>query len=240
MHLANQLKRFFDISIATLGLIVISPLLCVIAAAIKLSDTGPILFFHERIGCGEKPFHMVKFRTMTQHAESLGPAITEAGDPRITPIGRFLRKTKMDELPQFWNVIKGEMSLVGPRPEVIQYTRLYDADQRQVLQLRPGITDPASLLYFDEERALAETDDIENQYVNHIMPAKLHCNLTYAKRASVRQDLEIILCTVARVLKIRWPMQVFLRHRPHLLFDETSKFGRRQTKIQPCRQRPEV
>ena len=169
------MKRFFDLIISTTGLILMGPLMCAIAAAIKLSDRGPVFFFHERVGLNEKPFHMAKFRTMTLHAESMGPAVTWAGDPRITPIGRLLRQTKTDELPQLWNVISGEMSLVGPRPEVEQYTRLYDAEQRQVLQLRPGITDPASLQYFDEERILTETDDVEQHYVNHIMPAKIRC-----------------------------------------------------------------
>ena len=225
------MKRFFDLIISTTGLILMGPLMCAIAAAINLSDRGPVFFFHERVGLNEKPFHMAKFRTMTVHAESMGPAVTWAGDPRITPIGRLLRQTKTDELPQLWNVISGEMSLVGPRPEVEQYTRLYDAEQRQVLQLRPGITDPASLQYFDEERILTETDDVEQHYVNHIMPAKIRCNLAYAQNASASQDLLVIVCTLSRVLRIRWPTEAFLRHQQRPIVDKASQQDHHKPKM---------
>ncbi len=195
------MKRFFDLVGASIGLLALAPLFACVALAIKLDDRGPIFFSQRRVGRFGRPFHIHKFRTMVQNAELLGPSITAAGDPRVTPIGRWLRKTKLDELPQLFNVIKGEMSLVGPRPEVEQYTRLYNGEQREVLQLVPGMTEPTSLRFYDEERILAQAENPEQLYLQQIMPAKIRGNLQYQQQATVIHDTVVILKTMARMFR---------------------------------------
>lgn len=192
-------KRLFDRLAASLGLILLSPVLAVIAAAVWLGDGAPVFFRQERIGRGGRPFQIWKFRSMRRNAEQLGPQITVYGDARITPVGAFLRRTKLDELPQLINVIRGEMSLVGPRPEVRRYVDTYDEHIRAVLTLTPGITDPASMMFLDEEKILAAIQDRELYYIKEIIPAKAACNLDYARSSSMLSDVRIILMTIISV-----------------------------------------
>ncbi len=161
----------------------------------KLSDNGPVFYSAKRIGKNGKLFHLYKFRTMVVNADKIGPAVTSSTDRRVTPIGNFLRRTKLDELPQLFNVIKGDMSLVGPRPEDPRYVALYTHEQRKVLEVRPGITSAASLTYRHEERLLTG-DDWETVYRNEVMPAKLSIDLEYTKHQTVISDLKLIFKTV--------------------------------------------
>ena len=192
-------KRLFDITCTSFGLLLIWPLLLCIAIIIKLTDRGPVFFRQERIGFHGKPFRIWKFRTMTPDAEKIGKQITVGRDPRITPIGYWLRKAKLDELPQLFNVLAGEMSLVGPRPEVPRYVALYSPEQRQILERVPGITDPASIRYRDESEVLAASPDPERTYIEVIMPEKARLNLEYAQRASLTGDIQVILQTLYRL-----------------------------------------
>lgn len=189
-------KRLFDIIASFIGLILLSLPLLVVALLIKMSDGGPVLFKQQRIGYRGRPFTMLKFRTMRVGADSMGPLITVGEDPRITRIGRWLRKAKIDELPQLINVLRGEMSLVGPRPEVPKYVAMYSAEQRQVLNLVPGITDPASLKYRNESELLASAVDPLDLYVNVIMPDKIRINIQYAQTATLLSDIRFIIKTV--------------------------------------------
>jgi lipopolysaccharide/colanic/teichoic acid biosynthesis glycosyltransferase len=190
------MKRLFDISFASLGLLVLSPLFALLALAIKLSDGGAVLFRQERIGQGGQVFKILKFRSMIPNAERIGLSVTRVGDPRITRVGRFLRHTKLDELPQLWNVLVGEMSLVGPRPEVPRYVERYTHQQRKVLALKPGITDPAALEFRKEEALLSLATDPETFYLEQCMPRKVALSLEYAARASWWTDLGVIVRTV--------------------------------------------
>jgi lipopolysaccharide/colanic/teichoic acid biosynthesis glycosyltransferase len=192
-----RIKRLADCVAAGAGLAVLAPLFLATALLILLHDGRPVLFRQERIGRGGQPFFLWKFRTMRQAGS--GPLLTVAGDPRITRLGHFLRRTKLDELPQLWNVLKGEMSLVGPRPEVRRYVERYTREQRRVLALTPGITDPASLAYIDEENVLAAFPDPESAYVEVVMPKKISLNLDYAARASFLADLQVVLKSIGLV-----------------------------------------
>lgn len=194
-------KRCFDVAASAVGLLAISPLLFLIALCIKLSDWGPVFFFQERIGWKGVPFKIIKFRTMILNAERLGLSITKDGDPRVTRCGRFLRKSKLDELPQLFNVLVGEMSFVGPRPEVARYVANYTAEQRMVLLLKPGITDLATLEFRNEEGLLSEAQDTERFYREFCVPRKIELNLDYSKRANLWEDLKIILHTLLPVRK---------------------------------------
>ncbi|HHT9130649.1 MAG TPA: sugar transferase, partial [Candidatus Brocadiaceae bacterium] len=162
------MKRLFDIFLSSIGLILFSPLFAAVSILIKLGSAGPIFFTQKRIGKNFKPFYLYKFRTMVQDAPTKGLSITVDCDPRITRIGRLLRKTKIDELPQLWNVLKGNMSLVGPRPEVRRYVSKYRKDYKEILKIRPGITDGASLIYSNEEAILKGKKDPEAYYI-HIL-----------------------------------------------------------------------
>lgn len=194
-----MLKRLFDIVVSGVGLVVLLPVFLSLALWVKLSSEGPIFYRATRTGRYGHPFKLLKFRSMVVNADRVGPGITSAGDPRITPIGRMLRRTKLDELPQLINVLRGEMSLVGPRPEDPRYVALYTEAQRQVLNVRPGITSLASVAYRDEESLLTGSD-WETCYVQQIMPAKLEIDLTYAHNATLWQDLQIILRTFRAIL----------------------------------------
>ncbi|MCB0079154.1 MAG: sugar transferase [Anaerolineales bacterium] len=196
---ADGVRRVFDLIAATVGLLLLSPLLLILAIAIKRSSPGPIFYRAQRIGRGGRPFVLYKFRSMVADADKRGPAITAAGDSRITPIGRLLRRTKLDELPQLINVVKGEMSLVGPRPEDPRYVALYTPEQRRILDYRPGITSQASLVYRHEERLLAG-EDWEAIYRNEIMPAKLRVDLDYLDHRNLVSDLALILRTVVAIV----------------------------------------
>jgi lipopolysaccharide/colanic/teichoic acid biosynthesis glycosyltransferase len=190
-------KRLLDLLLASTGLLVALPLFVVVGIAIKAADRGPVFFRQTRLGRWGRPFRIWKFRTMRVNAEALGPSVTKSGDPRVTPIGRFLRKWKLDELPQLINVLFGEMSFVGPRPEVPKYVALYSPEQRQVLDLRPGITDVASLEFRHEEALLAKAADPEEYYRTVCIPKKIELNLRHAKESSVGADLRVILRTIA-------------------------------------------
>lgn len=195
------MKRAFDLFFASLGLVVLSPLFLVVGIAVWFSSPGPVIFRSRRVGRIGREFDLLKFRTMARDAPQSGPAITFGKDPRITQLGSFLRRTKIDELPQLLNVVLGHMSLVGPRPEVPEYVRLYTSEQRAVLNLVPGITDPASLKYARESELLGESEDPEAHYVQHVMPDKIRLNLEYAAHASVWTDFLLILKTLARITR---------------------------------------
>mgnify|MGYP001039078064 CR=1 FL=1 len=190
-------KRLFDLFWTLAGLCLLWPIFLLIALLIRLDDGGPVFFRQERVGHKGKPFHIWKFRTMVVDAEKLGMPITIGRDPRITSVGSWFRKYKLDELPQLLNVLTGEMSLVGPRPEVPDYVALYTPEQRAVLELRPGITDPASIQYKNENELLAQAPDPERAYVQEIAPEKIRLNLEYAAQATIGSDFAIILRTLA-------------------------------------------
>ena len=192
------LKRLFDLAAATLGLIVLSPLLFVTAALIRLSSSGPVLYASRRVGQHGAEFDMWKFRTMYPDSKELGAgAVTVRGDNRVTPLGRWLRSGKFDELPQLWNVIKGDMSFVGPRPELPEWVRLYDERQRQVLAFRPGITDPVQILFRHECDYLSSADSYES-----LMRIKVDKQLEYLRGGrNVRKDARVLLRTLVAVLQ---------------------------------------
>lgn len=192
-------KRILDVVAASAGLVMLAPLLVLIAILIKAGDGGPVLFRQLRAGRGGQPFEMLKFRTMAVGAERHGP-LTVGADPRITPVGRRLRRFKLDELPQLWNVVRGEMSLVGPRPEVPAFVALYTAEQRRVLDLVPGITDPASIRFTRESALLGAAPDPERAYIELIMPEKIRMNLEYAERSSMQSDVGQILRTLLHII----------------------------------------
>lgn len=197
----SSLMRMRDRCAAALGLLVVWPVLLVIAMAITLDDGGPIFFRQERVGHRGRPFRIWKFRTMVAGADRTGQHLTLGADRRITRVGRWLRRYKLDELPQLVNVLRGEMRLVGPRPEVPRYVALYSPTERRVLELVPGITDPASIRYARESDELPPAAaDAEHAYVTRIMPDKIRLNLDYAARATAWSDLSIVLATVRRVV----------------------------------------
>jgi len=189
-------KRIFDIIGALSALAIAGPVLLLCAAVVRLESRGPVFFRQWRVGQNGRPFQIFKLRTMIQGADKQGLKITAKGDPRITRVGRFLRKTKMDELPQLFNVLRGEMSLVGPRPEVPEYTVKYNLAERKILDVKPGITGPASLAHINEEQLLAGRADKEHFYVTTIMRRKLEIDLTYCRNISLFEDLKNILLTL--------------------------------------------
>jgi lipopolysaccharide/colanic/teichoic acid biosynthesis glycosyltransferase len=189
-------KRCYDVLLSALGLVVLSPVFLLLAVLVKLSDGGPIFFRQQRVGRDGALFWIWKFRTMIVEAEKKGLGLTRGGDQRITPLGRILRRTKLDELPQLWNVFVGEMSFVGPRPEVPKYVALYTPPQREILRLKPGITDLATLEFRNEEELLRNTPDVEKFYIEHCIPRKIELNLLYARRADLWRDTLIILRTL--------------------------------------------
>ena len=193
------MKRAFDVAAASAGLIVTSPLLLVAAVAVKLSSPGPAFYRGVRVGRGGRTFHIFKLRTMRVGADAQGPALTSSGDVRVTPVGRFLRRTKFDEVPQLVNVLRGEMSLVGPRPEHPDFVKQYSEEQRRVLAVRPGITGPSSLAFMREEEMLTGADPVD-QYVSSIMPHKLAMDLDYVRTSTFKGDLKILWLTAGRVL----------------------------------------
>ncbi len=189
-------KRMVDVSAAFVGLIVFSPVFLLCAALVKCTSPGRVLFRQTRVGRNGRSFNILKFRTMVDEAERIGPGITARMDSRVTAVGRILRKTKLDELPQLANVLKGEMSLVGPRPELPKYVALYTPEQRLLLDVRPGITDVASLVFRNEEQILAEAECPLSYYENCVMPRKLSLSLEGVSRMSLGYDLRLIVMTV--------------------------------------------
>jgi lipopolysaccharide/colanic/teichoic acid biosynthesis glycosyltransferase len=193
------MKRIFDIVVSVLGLVLVSPLFLLIAMLIKLDSRGPVLFRQERIGKAFRPFLIYKFRTMVQDAPKRGSLITYGSDARITRVGRMLRNTKLDELPQLFNVLLGQMSFVGPRPEVPCYVELFRKDYEDILKVRPGITDLASLKYRDEAAFLGNTKNPEEEYVNHVLPDKIELAKEYLRQSSLIFDIGLIARTLFRV-----------------------------------------
>lgn len=192
--------RVIDFLAALVGLVVLSPLFLVLALLIKLDSQGPVFYRARRVGRHGVPFALYKFRSMVAGADRQGPGITTAGDSRVTRVGRFLRGTKLDELPQLINVLKGEMALVGPRPEDPRYVALYTPEQWAVLAYRPGITSAASLQYRREESLLSGTD-WETVYREEVMPAKLAIDLAYLQKRTVWSDLRLVMHTILAVFR---------------------------------------
>jgi lipopolysaccharide/colanic/teichoic acid biosynthesis glycosyltransferase len=193
-------KRLLDLSVAAVGLLVTAPLLLLIALAVRLESPGPVLFRQRRVGRYGREFEILKFRSM-RHDSGPGPLITAAGDRRVTRIGALIRSTKLDELPQLWNVLRGDMSIVGPRPEVPCYVALYSPEQRRVvLSVRPGITDDASIEFADEAQQLAAAADPETYYATQILPRKIKLYEQYVASQSTTGDLGIIVRTFLRLM----------------------------------------
>lgn len=192
--------RIVDIFAAGVGLVLLSPVWLLIAILIRLDSKGSVFYRAARIGRDGKPFRLYKFRSMVVGADQQGPGITTADDRRVTRMGSFLRRTKLDELPQLWNVLKGDMSLVGPRPEDPRYVALYTPAQRAVLQARPGITSAASLTYRHEERLLTGSD-WEEIYCTKVMPAKIDIDLAYLEQRTMLSDLKLVFRTIQAMVK---------------------------------------
>jgi len=192
---AEHAKRGFDLIVAALGLVLTSPVLIVTALLVRLTSKGPVFFRQERIGRGFRPFSIYKFRTMRAGAD-LGPSVTSHNDPRITPLGRRLRRFKIDELPQLLNVLKGEMSMVGPRPEVRRYVELFRNDYEEILSVRPGITDDASIEFRHEERILGAATDPQALYVRDVLPQKIELAKRYVRTMGLGRDVVILLRTL--------------------------------------------
>jgi lipopolysaccharide/colanic/teichoic acid biosynthesis glycosyltransferase len=194
-------KRTFDTALAALGLIVVSPVLAAIAIAIKTGSKGPLLYKGRRVGLDGVPFEMLKFRTMVVDADKIGGSSTPEDDPRVTPIGKKLRRYKLDELPQLLNVLKGDMSFVGPRPQVQWAVDLYTPEEREILRVRPGITDEASLKFSNEAEILKGSTDPDKDYIEKIHPEKMRLSLEYVRHRSFSGDLSIIARTAGAIFK---------------------------------------
>ena len=192
--------RFFDVIFTMGGLIVLSPLFLVLYLLIRLESKGGGFYAQERMGKDGVPFKLYKFRSMRVGSDKKGLITVGGHDPRITKMGYFIRKYKLDELPQLWNVLIGDMSLVGPRPEVEKYTRLYTEEQRKVLSVRPGITDWASIEYVDENVILGQAQDPDKAYVEQIMPDKIRYNMKWIKNQGIAEYFKIIFCTFFKIV----------------------------------------
>ena len=198
-----MLKRLFDIFFSLFALLVFLPFGLILALIIVLESRGGVFYKQERIGQFGKPFYLFKFRSMKTGSDKKGLLTVGMNDSRITKSGYFIRKFKLDEMPQFINVLKGDMSIVGPRPEVKKYVDLYTAEQRQILNVKPGITDYASLEYFNENEILGKAIDPENAYIEKVMPDKIQINQRYLKNPSIFQDLIIIGQTLLKMFRLR-------------------------------------
>lgn len=201
-RIQSGIPRWADAGIALVGLVAISPIIALSALAIVVTSGWPVFFRQKRVGRGGQTFVLVKFRTMT--ASINGPEITRKGDRRVTRLGKFLRRTKLDELPTLWNIVRGDMALVGPRPEVPRYVKLDDPKWLTILRVRPGLTDPVTVQLRNEEALLAGIDgDLEAYYVNELQPAKLRGYLDYLQNRSTRTDLCLLFHTLAAIIRNR-------------------------------------
>jgi lipopolysaccharide/colanic/teichoic acid biosynthesis glycosyltransferase len=209
----SAMKRAFDILASLMGLVLLSPVMLAVAVAVRLSSPGPALFIQDRVGRHGRRFRCAKFRTMRVGADA-GGSVTTAADTRVTPVGRFLRRWKLDELPQLWNVMVGQMSFVGPRPDVPGYADRLQGEDRRVLELRPGITGPATLLFRDEERLLALARDPQAFNDAVVFPEKVRINREYLETASFGRDIGYILATVAPAMVKRtgWDRRLGLNY----------------------------
>jgi lipopolysaccharide/colanic/teichoic acid biosynthesis glycosyltransferase len=197
------MKRAFDIVFSLFGLFILLPLLPFVAILIKLDSRGPVFYRQERVGRDFRIFVIYKFRTMMVNADRQGALITAAGDKRITKIGGLLRRYKIDELPQLFNVLKGDMSFVGPRPEVSEYVELFKSDYRKLLTVRPGITDPASLKYSNEETILGMSKASQDAYTNRILPEKIRLSSDYIDSHTLVTDLKLIMMTLLKTSRAK-------------------------------------
>lgn len=194
------MKRLLDILLSSMALIILIPFFILIGIWIALESKGGVFFTQERVGKGERIFHLYKLRSMKMGSEAKGLLTVGGRDPRITKSGYYLRKYKLDELPQLFNILKGDMSLVGPRPEVKKYVDLYDCHQRKVFEIRPGLTDYASLEYINENEILSQSAHPEETYIQEIMPAKLELNLKYMEDQSLATDFKILWKTAIKII----------------------------------------
>jgi putative undecaprenyl-phosphate galactose phosphotransferase len=193
--------RFFDFVLSLVGLVILAPIFIVLAVWIKIDSVGPVFYKQIRVGQNGKDFGLFKFRSMVVDADKKGLITVGGKDPRITRSGYFIRKYKLDELPQLINVLVGDMSLVGPRPEVRKYVELYDDEQNKVLSVKPGITDYASIEYMDENEILGKSTDPEKTYIEEIMPEKIKYNMKYIKNRSLIEYFKIIFLTVLKIIR---------------------------------------
>jgi lipopolysaccharide/colanic/teichoic acid biosynthesis glycosyltransferase len=201
---ADSMKRLFDVVLSLVGLLLVAPLLLLIAVLIKLASPGPILYRGMRVGQFGRPFRILKFRTMVVDAERRGGSATAEDDPRVTSIGKLLRRYKLDELPQLGNVLMGDMSFVGPRPEIQKYIERYTQEEKGILKLRPGITDWASIWNSNEAAVLEGSSDPEGTYEELILPTKIALQLKYLQEHSFVTDLKILFHTFAKLLREDW------------------------------------
>ena len=211
-RLDEVLRRSLDLCAALLGLVLLGPVMLILAVLVKFSSPGPVFYRARRVGRGGHEFHLIKFRTMVEDADRRGPALTLAEDPRMTPTGRWLRGHRLDEIPQFWNVLKGEMSLVGPRPEDPRFVALYTPEQRRALEARPGVTGPVQIAFRNEGERLRGATDPEQAYQAEIMPAKLRMDLAYLERRTFLSDLSVLFRT----------LRIYLGERILIIFDLIS------------------
>jgi lipopolysaccharide/colanic/teichoic acid biosynthesis glycosyltransferase len=202
------LKRIFDVAISSIALLALCPLFAMVAVTVKLSGPGPIFYRGMRSGLHGKPFHILKFRTMVTNAEEIGGPSTALHDPRLTSVGKILRKYKMDEFPQLLNILKGDMSFVGPRPQVEKYTNLYSGEEKIILSVRPGLTDYASIQFIDLDAILGD-DNVDEKYLREIEPEKNNLRIQYVRNLSFWTDMKILFLTFLQLFKIpsRWNIQ---------------------------------
>lgn len=194
-------KRLFDIVSSTFAIFILAPFFIIITFLIRIDSKGPIIYRQKRVGKGNKDFYLNKFRTMVTDADKKGQLTVGMRDSRITKVGYFLRKYKLDEFPQLINVLNGEMSIVGPRPEVRKYVELYNEKQREVLTALPGLTDTASLTYINENEILGKAENPEKTYIEEVMPAKLELNLQYIDKQNLKTDIDLIFQTLKKIVK---------------------------------------
>lgn len=194
------MKRAFDVLVSLIVLALFFPVGLLVAVLIVLESKGGVFYYQERVGRDQQLFSLIKFRSMRMNAELLGQLTVGSRDPRITKVGYFIRKFKLDEFPQFINVLKGDMSIVGPRPEVSKYVALYSEEQLKILTVKPGITDYASIAYFHENEILAQATDPEKAYIEEVLPAKIELNQRYLAKPTLSADLKIMLLTFLKML----------------------------------------
>jgi len=194
-------KRIFDLVLAIPSIVILSPIFLLCAVLIKIETSGPVFFTQERMGRGWKPFRLYKFRTMVKDASRIGPSVTSANDPRITRVGRILRKLKIDEMPQIINVIKGDMSVIGPRPEVRKYVEAFRDDYKDVLRIKPGMTDYALIAFRNEEEILSKFEDMEEGYLKEVLPKKIELYRKYMEEMSLLTDVKIFFKTILEILR---------------------------------------
>lgn len=211
-----MLKRAFDILMASIGLIVLSPYFLIVSLLIKLTSPGPVFYRGRRVGQHGRIFTMYKFRTMVVDAEKTGPAVTYDDDPRITPIGRLLRDARLDEFPQLWNILKGDMSFVGPRPEAPYYYERYTEEQKRIFDVKPGLTGLTQIYFRHEEDLLTDPENIDRDYLEKVLPAKVELDMDYIRDHSLWRDITLILTTLKVLVLDRFrkpPTQMPVAHK---------------------------